>query len=75
MLSQLFNRTTSPAGSEPGERNNMKSMYLADENGNLIYWVTECGGKIIREYPDGHTESANEQEIKLYNRGAAVPPL
>lgn len=53
----------------------MKSMYLADENGNLIYWVTECGGKIIWEYPDGHTESANEQEIKLYNRGAAVPPL
>ena len=75
MLSQLFNRTTSPAGSEPGERNNMKSMYLADKNGNLIYWVTECGGKIIREYPDGHTESANEQEIKLYNRGAALPPL
>lgn len=75
MLSQLFNRTTSTAGSEPGERNNMKSMYLADENGNLIYWVTECGGKIIREYPDGHTESANEQEIKLYNRGAALPPL
>ena len=49
----------------------MKSMYPADENGNLIYWVTECGEKIIREYPDGHTEAANEQETKLYNKQAA----
>lgn len=46
----------------------MKSMYPADKNGNLIYWVTECGEKIIREYPDGHTEAANEQETKLYNK-------
>lgn len=43
-------------------------MYLEDKNGNLIYWVTERNGEIVREYPDGRIEAANEQEIKLYNR-------
>lgn len=52
----------------------MKSMYLADENGNLIYWVTECGGKIIREYPDGHTESRAGNQI-IQQRGGNAAPL
>ena len=44
----------------------MKVIYVADhKTGELMYWLENIDGRVIREYPDGHTEKADEEETAL----------
>ena len=50
----------------------MADRYVIDsETGDLLYFLVEQNGSVCREYPDGHFESAEEQERLMWKRKTA----
>ena len=50
----------------------MADRYVIDsETGDLLYFLVEQNGSVCREYPDGHFESAEEQERLMCKRKTA----
>ena len=44
----------------------MKEIYVVDHRtGELVYCLENIDGRVIREYPDGRTEKANEEETAM----------
>ena len=40
-----------------------------------MYWLENIDGRVIREYPDGHTEKADEEETALMQWAVVAAPL
>lgn len=44
----------------------MKDVYVVDRaTGELEYFVVKGNDNVYREYPDGHTEPASEEETAI----------
>jgi len=53
----------------------MKSMYPADENGNLIYWMTECGEKKSANIRTGTPKQPTNKKPNYITNRRHLPPL